>query len=319
MAQPLSRSAARDLLLREACVELDRRLQSGQTRAAEAVLAAYPTLAADSDTALQLIYQELVNREQLGEQPAYEEFYERFPQWREELRKSFDIHETLVRARQAGDQSSVDSPFSHTRLAPDQSSSRYELLGEIGRGGMGIVYKARQAGLNRVVALKMILAGSYAQPEDLARFRTEAEATARLQHPNIVQVFEVGEQDARPYLALEFVDGGSLLERLAESPLPAVQAAELVATLARAGHYAHERGVLHRDLKPANVLLQKTAAAVQGSGKPGSGPFLTPDSCLLTTEAQRLTLANVLCPKITDFGLAKCVQNQPGATDLPGQ
>ncbi|HEX5269746.1 MAG TPA: protein kinase, partial [Gemmataceae bacterium] len=110
----------------------------------------------------------------------------------------------------------------------------YEVLGELGRGGMGVVYQARQLGLNRVVALKMILAGGHAGPDDLARFRTEAEAVARLQHPNIVQIHDVGEHEGRPYFSLEFCPGGSLEKKLGGTPLPAREAARLVQTLARA-------------------------------------------------------------------------------------
>jgi tetratricopeptide (TPR) repeat protein len=146
----------------------------------------------------------------------------------------------------------------------------YEILGELGRGGMGVVYMARQARLNRVVALKLILAGSRADAEDLTRFYTEAEAIARLQHPNIVQVYEVGEHDGLPYLSLEFCPGGSLAEEVRGKTLPARRAAEVVELLARGMEEAHQRNVIHRDLKPANVLL--------------------------TAEGQ---------PKITDFGLAK--------------
>ncbi|HKB03746.1 MAG TPA: protein kinase [Gemmataceae bacterium] len=159
----------------------------------------------------------------------------------------------------------------------------YEILGELGRGGMGIVFKARQVALDRVVALKMILAGPHATPTVLARFRAEALAVARLQHPSIVQVFEVGEAARLPYLSLEFVDGGSLSKKVAHEPQPPGYAAETVRALARAMAYAHERGVIHRDLKPANVLL-----AADGT------------------------------PKITDFGLAKrlegdSLQTQAGA------
>src|SRR5262245_38672996 len=131
----------------------------------------------------------------------------------------------------------------------------YEVLDVLGRGGMGVVYKARQVRLKRLVALKMILAAEHAGETDRERFRTEAEAVARLQHPNIVQIYEVGEHAGRPFFSLEFVDGGSLASRLDGTPLPARAAAELVEPLARAMHYAHQRGVVHRDLKPANILL----------------------------------------------------------------
>src|SRR5262245_35565489 len=131
----------------------------------------------------------------------------------------------------------------------------YEVLRELGRGGMGVVYLARDLRLKRLVALKMIRGAALADPEELARFRREAEVVARLQHPNIVQIYEVGEQAGVPYLALEYLDGGSLLHALAGTPLSAHRAAELAETLARAVHHAHQQGVIHRDLKPANVLL----------------------------------------------------------------
>jgi WD40 repeat protein len=120
---------------------------------------------------------------------------------------------------------------------------------------MGVVYTARQAALGRVVALKMILSGEYARPEEADRFYREAEAVAQLQHSNVVQIFEVGGLEGRPFLALEYVPGGSLEKKLAGTPLPPREATTLVAALARAVHYAHGRGVVHRDLKPANVLL----------------------------------------------------------------
>src|SRR5262245_50929923 len=117
----------------------------------------------------------------------------------------------------------------------------YEILEVLGRGGMGIVFKARQVSLNRLVALKMILADPEANPDALARFRAEAEAVARLQHPNIVQVHEIGEHQGQAYFSLELVEGGSLDRQLAGQPLPARTAAELLETLARAVHFAHER------------------------------------------------------------------------------
>jgi serine/threonine protein kinase len=146
----------------------------------------------------------------------------------------------------------------------------YEILGELGRGGMGVVYQARQVKLNRVVALKMILAGGHAGPDEQARFRTEAEAIARLQHPNIVQIHEVGEHEGLPFFSLEFCPAGTLQHELDGTPLQPLEAAALVERLARAMAVAHQKGVIHRDLKPANVLLTEDGT-----------------------------------PKITDFGLAK--------------
>lgn len=166
--------------------------------------------------------------------------------------------------------------------APGKAEVRvagYEILGELGRGGMGVVYKARQLGLNRLVALKMLLAGAHANDHVRARFRIEAEAVAHLQHPNVVQIYDVGEQDGLPYFSLEFVDGSSLAHQLGGKPQPARGAAELLRTLARAMHYAHEHGIVHRDLKPANVLL--TSSGV---------------------------------PKIADFGLAKQVEGESSQT-----
>jgi serine/threonine protein kinase len=120
---------------------------------------------------------------------------------------------------------------------------------------MGVVYKARQRGLKRVVALKMILAGGHANDAELARFRTEAEAVGQLQHPNIVQVYEVGEHGGCPFLSLEYVHGGSLQKKLAATPQPVMHSAQMVQVLALAMDFAHRNGVIHRDLKPANLML----------------------------------------------------------------
>jgi eukaryotic-like serine/threonine-protein kinase len=155
----------------------------------------------------------------------------------------------------------------------------YDFLAVLGHGGMGVVYKALQQRLNRFVAVKMIRAGSLARPEDLARFRVEAETVANLCHPNIIQIFDVGEIGGLPYVALELLEGGSLDAMLAGSPQPEVASAQLVATLARAIHVAHRAGIIHRDLKPSNVLFSADGT-----------------------------------PKITDFGLAKRLE-EDGQTE----
>jgi serine/threonine protein kinase len=166
----------------------------------------------------------------------------------------------------------------------------HEVLAELGRGGMGVVYKARQVALDRVVAVKMIVSGSHAGADELARFKSEAEAVARLQHPHIVQIYEVGEVEGRPYFSLEFAAGGSLADRLDGTPQPPRASAELVRTVARAVHAAHQRGIIHRDLKPANILLQK-----MDSGQwAGAGESADPDHW-----------SRSMVPKLTDFGLAK--------------
>lgn len=155
----------------------------------------------------------------------------------------------------------------------------YQILGELGRGGMGVVYKALQDGLGRTVALKMILAGQHASEMAVTRFLSEAQAVAQLQHPNIVQIHAVGEHEGMPYFSLEYIEGGTLAQRIAGVPQRPRDAARMVETLARAVQYAHQRGVVHRDLKPANILLT-----------PGGAP------------------------KITDFGLAKRQEVDQGAT-----
>jgi eukaryotic-like serine/threonine-protein kinase len=169
----------------------------------------------------------------------------------------------------------------------------YEMLEKIGQGGMGVVYKARQLQLNRIVALKMILSGSHASSQDDARFIQEAEVIAKLKHPNVVQVFEFGvnPHDCKPFFSLEFIEGGALSGRLRSEPQPPALAAHMVETLARAMQAAHDQGIIHRDLKPDNVLLARAQGDADTTGVPGLG-----------------------IPKITDFGLAKKIDSDDGQT-----
>jgi WD40 repeat protein len=258
--------------------EQSRHWRQGQRPPIEDYLARQPDLRQDPEALLDLVYHEVHLRRQQGESPSVEEYRRRFPQLADQLPPLFEVYHAL----QPGPPQPDEPP------APGPAVPGYEVFEELGRGGMGVVYRARQVSLDRVVALKMILAGVHAGAEDLARFRREAEAAARLQHPNIVQVYEVGEADGRPFIALEYVDGGSLADRLDGTPLPARAAARLVEALAGAVSHAHRQGVVHRDLKPANVLL------VVGQDSNPVGKETGLESCPTNWV-----------PKITDFGLAK--------------
>jgi serine/threonine-protein kinase len=212
----------------------------------------YLTSELDTDPAAllrELVLVDIHRRRQMGETPDADDYKRRFP----------SLEATWLAGALAGPS---------VNWLP--SLPGYEVFRELGRGGMGVVYWAWQSGARRLVAIKMMLVGDFANPQHRARFRIEAEAVGRLQHPNIVSIYEVGEEAGRPYLSMEYVGGGSLANKLAATPLPARAAAELLETLARAMDYAHRRGIVHRDLTPANILL--TADGV---------------------------------PKITDFGLAK--------------
>jgi tetratricopeptide (TPR) repeat protein/tRNA A-37 threonylcarbamoyl transferase component Bud32 len=254
----------------------------GERTPVEDYLAQQPQMQGDAQAILDLIYHEIVLRQEAGESPQLEEYQRRFPKLAAELELQFDLEKAIAHEPTA---TGRDHPTIMDDSGPPPARAAapvlpgYQILGELGRGGMGVVYKARQLRLNRIVALKMILAGDYAPPEAVVRFMAEAESIARLHHPHIVQIFAYGDHDRRPYFEMEYVDGGSLADRLGGRPWPLRDAARLVETLARAIHAAHRLGVVHRDLKPANILL-----------------------------------TNDGIPKIADFGLAKCLDTETGLT-----
>jgi WD40 repeat protein/predicted Ser/Thr protein kinase len=237
----------------------------------------------------ELLAAELEWRLRRGEQPVPGEYLERFAEHSTVIGRVFDdlgfTHKSATDPLgSACDDSTATLPRRGRACEATGSGlpaiPGYEVLEELGRGGMGLVYKARELGLNRVVALKMILAGAHASPEARLRFKNEAEVVARLRHPNIVQVFGLGDHEGRPYVELEYIEGGNLARALDGTPRPAAAAAEFVEVLARAVQAAHSRGIIHRDLKPAKVLL--------------------------TSDRE---------PKIADFGLAKAVDY---GSDLTG-
>jgi WD40 repeat protein len=232
-----------------------------------------------------------------GERPAVEEYVERYPQFASTLRQLLPALEALF-----GMGAQPPAPAGSPQTPP--SPPGYAILGELGRGGMGVVYRARHQALSRVVALKVIRAGVHAGADDRARFRREAEAAARLRHPNVVQVYEVGEHQGAPYLALEFCPGGSLADALGGVPLPAAVAARMTETLALAVEAAHRERIVHRDLKPANVLL------AGGAGPRGQGRDAVVTAPPAGPDRAAWFLAAVL--KVTDFGLAKDLDEAGG-------
>ena len=283
------------------------RWQHGQAVLVEDYLRQQPSLSDNTDAVLDLIYSEILLREEFGDRPDPQEYLRRFPQFADTLRRQFAVHEALTSTAADGDVTGTTQTLPATvtptgteslsrPLAPAAPEFReiggYEILGELGRGGMGVVYLGRHRLLDsRMAAIKVIRQGGSAV--ELDRFHFEARTVAQLQHENIVPIYELGihktATEEMPFVALEYVAGGNLAQKINGTPLPPRQAAELFLPLAEAMRHAHERGILHRDLKPANILLAFSDASQKRSAE------------------QRLCEASLIdcVPKITDFGLAR--------------
>jgi eukaryotic-like serine/threonine-protein kinase len=252
----------------------------GERTPVEDFLARDPALRDDSNAMLDLIYQEYLLRRDGGEEPDPHEYYARFPEHAASLMIQFGVDAAIEPTTLVANGRGPAHPIV---VPPIEGIDGHEIIGVIGRGGMGVVYQARDPRLDRIVAVKTIAAGQEATADQVARFRAEAHAVARLHHPNIIAIHAIGEHEGRPYHSLEFAEGGSLAQRLAEKPMTPCDAAELLEALARAVYAAHQAGVVHRDLKPSNVLF-------------------TSDGI----------------PKVSDFGVAKLLESGSGGT-LTGQ
>ncbi len=231
----------------------------------------------------ELIQIEVWWRRQQQETPSSAEYLSRFPEQTDIVQSVWKNLDQGQASTVAPDGQTVEfkptvSGHSQSRTQPPRSFGDYELLEEIARGGMGVVFKARQKSLNRPVALKMILSGQIASQSEVLRFNAEASAAANLEHPGIVPIFEIGQQDGKHFFSMAYIEGKSLADKIALRPLSAQQAARYAQQIAEAVHYAHSKGIIHRDLKPRNVLIDRDDQ-----------------------------------PKITDFGLAKRLE---GDSDL---
>ena len=219
-------------------------------------------MATESDSArdemLAAVLSEVADQAAGGREPSLEQTIQRYPDLEEDLRHLWGA--VMLAGAVGTHANDATAGFDSSELQPvgfelPARFGDYELLEELGRGGMGIVYRAHQISLDREVAIKMLLRGQLATPADEARFRHEAESAARLNHPGIVPVYEVGEQDGRLFFSMQFIEGETLASLLKSKPLPPRYTARILSAVARAIHYAHEHGVLHRDLKPSNILI----------------------------------------------------------------
>lgn len=297
--------------------EQRRRWKHGQRISVEALCLEFQKPEINNDQRLDLIYQEVLLREQLGEGAVVEEYIARFPALAEELRLQFALDEAIqeksadmLQVHRIATSAIDGDPVG--RLTDDQSEviapalpviEGYHVLHQVGQGGMAVVFKAQHLKLNRPVAIKLLRDHYGATATHVRRFLTEARAAARLQHPHIVQIYEVGQHDGRPFLAYEFLDGGTLSEHFKGQVLEPRLAAALCETLAKTLHFAHQQGVVHRDFKPANILLHRISDQTP--------PSQANSAAQLSGDRQTFSGAlNGYQIKIADFGLAKLLESR---------
>jgi len=276
----------------------------------------------ERDEQLAALIDRLAGEQRAGGTADIEAVARSHPDLADELRELWAVAQFAHMARPAGPPSPAGAPTgvftpsltdAPTTQAPSAALPRdfgdFELLEEIGRGGMGVVYRARQKSLDRAVAVKMVREAHLATEADRARFRTEANAAAQLKHPNIVTVYEVGSVGGQAYLCMEHVGGQTLAEKVrTDGPLPPRVAAQLVAVIARAVEHAHAEGIIHRDLKPSNILLSAEREARSAELKAADDPALQSSHSALRTPHSGLA------PKVSDFGLAKKIDNSESLT-----
>ena len=289
-----------ELELREARAEMLRRLRAGEACRSEDLLTRFPALASDARLAVDLVHSEFLFRSQFGQTPDPAEWYARFPAWQQALAERFQTHTPLenISIGAAATVPELTTPHQDTQetsaVPLGRRIGRYALLQELGRGGMGVVYKARDELLDRDVALKLVRGAMLGRNEDVERFYREAKAAAKLEHPNIVQIHDVGEADGDPFYTMTLVAGANLTRRMDDYRADPRAAAAVLEKVARAVHYAHQMGVIHRDLKPANVLLDE-------QGEPRIGDFglakIVDDDSELTHTGQVLGTPAYMSPE----------------------
>lgn len=242
--------------LRSACQSVARRVAGGDRDVVDDILRSHPELAEDEEASVELLYTEFVERERLGQRPDVESWRAKYPKLSHRLAVLAQLHDAMGNSPLTAGDRNVDEEDRPTTTRRERIG-KFEIVGRVAEGAMGTVYRAHDVELGRQVALKIVSIGGGNHSGNIARFRTEAETIASLSHPGIVPIFDVGQSDDRLYLALQYVSGGTLTQRIGDKPMHPRDAAQMALLIAEAVGYAHCQNVVHRDLKPDNVLIDE--------------------------------------------------------------